>query len=437
MKRIFNSFFFLQIVILLFCASAIFCFVTDYLWCGVLFLLLTLCFIAYLYRIYRQPVKNISFLLDAIENDDSAICFSETNQLHYSAQVNKMLNRITQILYTNKQNIVQREKYYELILDFVDIGIIVLGQKGIVYQTNKAALRLLGLPVLTHTSQLRILSDTLTDQFDQLRPDNQFQIDIANQQGTVHLALRVSGVILKNEELRIVSLNNINRELDEREIDAWLKLTRVLTHEIMNSLTPVTSISETLLTLPDVVSREMKQGLETICSTGKGLINFVNSYRQLTHIPQPNPSLFDVQPFLERMIHLASHHADNHNVTITLTHVDAELMLYADEQLLGQVVTNLLTNALQALETQVEGEIKLQAYCDDQQGVVIEIINNGPKINTDEANQIFVPFFTTKANGCGIGLSLSRQIMRQCGGTLILMPYKKSDAWTTFLLRIR
>ena len=251
------------------------------------------------------------------------------------------------------------------------------------------------------------------------------------------MALRVSGVILKNEELRIVSLNNINRELDEREIDAWLKLTRVLTHEIMNSLTPVTSISETLLTLPDVVSREMKQGLETICSTGKGLINFVNSYRQLTHIPQPNPSLFDVQPFLERMIHLASHHADNHNVTITLTHVDAELMLYADEQLLGQVVTNLLTNALQALETQVEGEIKLQAYCDDQQGVVIEIINNGPKINTDEANQIFVPFFTTKANGCGIGLSLSRQIMRQCGGTLILMPYKKSDAWTTFLWRMR
>ena len=436
MKRICNNFFFLQTIMLLLCVAAVLCFITGYLWWGILCITVLSGILVRLFQIYRQPMRNVAFLLDAIENEDNAIHFIETDQLPYSAHVNKMLNRITQILYSNKQNIVQREKYYELILDFVDTGIIVLGQKGVVYQTNKAALRLLGLPVLTHTSQLHVLSETLTEQFDQLRPDSQLQIDLGNQQETIHLALRVSGIVLKNEELRIVSLSNINRELDEREIDAWIKLTRVLTHEIMNSLTPVTSISETLLTLPDTMSKEMKQGLETICSTGKGLISFVNSYRQLTHLPQPNPSLFDVYPFLERMIHLASHHTHNHNVDIVLTHVDDDLMLYADAQLLGQVVTNLLTNALQAMENQPDGMIRLRAYCDEQQSVMIEVANNGPRISDDEASQIFVPFFTTKANGCGIGLSLSRQIMRQCGGALVLMPYRKNGEWTTFLLRL-
>ncbi len=435
MSRILNNFLFLLAVVLLLTVLAVLCFVTNYYWWGTLSILLAIACSCKLYRLYRQPMKNLSFLLDAIENNDSAIRFSEVNHPPHTLEVNKTLNRIAQILYSDKQSIAQQEKYYELILDFVDTGIIILGQQGFVYQTNKAALRLLDLSVLTHSSQLSSIAPTLPCQFDQLQADDQLQIELNNREETVHLALRVSSVRLKEEELRIVSLSNINRELDEREVDAWLKLTRVLTHEIMNSLTPVTSISETLLRLHDEKSKEMQQGLETIATTAKGLINFVNSYRQLTYLPQPNPAVFEVVPFLERMLHLATHQSMPTPIALSITHIDDDLMLYADEQLVGQVITNLLTNALQALAGNEQGEIYLKAYCDGQQAVIIEVANNGPIITPDEATQIFVPFFTTKADGCGIGLSLSRQIMRQCGGTLTLSPYNTDNKLTTFKLR--
>ncbi len=435
MNRIYNNFFVLQAVVLLSTALAALSFLDSHLWYGALFILLTIAGSYKLYLLYRQPMKNLGFLLDAIENDDTAVRFSEVNHPPHTLQVNKALNRIAQILYSDKRSIAQREKYYELILDFVDTGIIILGQNGFIYQTNKAALRLLGLPVLTHTSQLSALYSALPNQFNHLSTDDRLQIDLNNGAEAVHLSLRVSSVTLKDEELRIVSLSNINRELDEREVDAWLKLTRVLTHEIMNSLTPVTSISETLLRLPDAKSPEMQQGLDTIATTSKGLINFVNSYRQLTHLPQPNPAVFEVRPFLERMIHLATHQSTFSEVGIFLSRIDDDLMLYADEQLVGQVVTNLLNNALQAIGDNPKGEIHLKAYCDEQQAVLIEVANNGPVISSEEATQIFVPFFTTKPDGCGIGLSLSRQIMRQCGGTLTLSPYRNDKQLTQFTLR--
>ena len=435
MNRIFNNFFVLLAVVLLSTTLAALSFLDSHLWYGALFTLLTIAGSYKLYLLYRQPMKNLGFLLDAIENDDTAVRFSEVNHPPHTLQVNKALNRIAQILYSDKRSIAQREKYYELILDFVDTGIIILGQNGFIYQTNKAALRLLGLPVLTHTSQLSALYSALPNQFNHLSTDDRLQIDLNNGAEAVHLALRVSSVTLKDEELRIVSLSNINRELDEREVDAWLKLTRVLTHEIMNSLTPVTSISETLLRLPDAKSPEMQQGLDTIATTSKGLINFVNSYRQLTHLPQPNPAVFEVRPFLERMIHLATHQSTFSEVGIFLSRIDDDLMLYADEQLVGQVVTNLLNNALQAIGDNPKGEIHLKAYCDEQQAVLIEVANNGPVISSEEATQIFVPFFTTKPDGCGIGLSLSRQIMRQCGGTLTLSPYRNDKQLTQFTLR--
>ena len=164
--------------------------------------------------------------------------------------VNVMLNRIARILYNVKQETAQREKYYELIMDFVETGIVVLNSKGSVYQKNKEAMNLLGLDVLTHVKQLSRISDELMTALEKAVPGDKLQIQFNTERGTVHLALRVSGIRIKDEELRIIALSDINRELDEREIDSWIRLTRVLTHEIMNSLTPVTSLSETLLALP-------------------------------------------------------------------------------------------------------------------------------------------------------------------------------------------
>ena len=202
----------------------------------------------------------------------------------------------------------------------------------------------------------------------------------------------------------------------------------------MNSLTPVTSLSETLLQLPGAENEEMRQGLETIHTTGKGLINFVMSYRKLTRLPSPEPSLFYVRPFLERMIRLAQHQHPCPNITLSILEAREDLIVFADENLIAQVVTNLLKNAIQAIGNAPDGKITLKAYCDPQESIRIEIANNGPAIPPDAAGQIFVPFFTTKEEGSGIGLSLSKQIMRLSGGTLTLLPYKEKGQATVFVL---
>lgn len=390
--------------------------------------------IGWFYRLYTFNTRKIAFLLDAIENDDPAVRFYEHASPGDSSMVNVMLNRIARILYNVKQETAQREKYYELIMDFVETGIVVLNSKGSVYQKNKEAMNLLGLDVLTHVKQLSRISDELMTALEKAVPGDKLQIQFNTERGTVHLALRVSGIRIKDEELRIIALSDINRELDEREIDSGIRLTRVLTHEIMNSLTPVTSLSETLLALPGAENEEMKQGLETIHSTGKGLINFVMSYRKLTRLPSPEPSLFYVRPFLERMIRLAQHQHPCPNITLSILEAREDLIVFADENLIAQVVTNLLKNAIQAIGNAPDGKITLKAYCDPQESIRIEIANNGPAIPPDAAGQIFVPFFTTKEEGSGIGLSLSKQIMRLSGGTLTLLPYKEKGQATVFVL---
>lgn len=390
--------------------------------------------ISWFYHLYTYNTRKIAFLLDAIENDDPAVRFYEHASPNDSSMVNVMLNRIARILYNVKQETAQREKYYELIMDFVETGIVVLNSKGSVYQKNKEAMNLLGLDVLTHVKQLSRISDELMNALEKAIPGDKLQIQFNTERGTVHLALRVSGIRIKDEELRLIALSDINRELDEREIDSWIRLTRVLTHEIMNSLTPVTSLSETLLALPGAENEEMKQGLETIHTTGKGLINFVMSYRKLTRLPSPEPSLFYVLPFLERMIKLAQHQHPCPNITLSILEAREDLIVFADENLIAQVVTNLLKNAIQAIDNTPDGRITIKAYCDQQESIRIEIANNGPAIPPDTAEQIFIPFFTTKDEGSGIGLSLSKQIMRLSGGTLTLLPYKEKGQATIFVL---
>ncbi|MBR4923070.1 MAG: GHKL domain-containing protein [Bacteroidaceae bacterium] len=387
------------------------------------------------YRFYTYNNRKVAFLLDAIENHDSAVHFYEQVVDKDSSQVNVMLNRIARILHNVKQETIQREKYYELIMDFVETGIVVIDDKGTVFQKNQKALKLLGMEVLTNVRQLSRVSEHLEKAFAEAHSGQKLQVEYATERGMMHLSMRVSGMVIQDKQLHIIALNDINHELDEREIDSWIRLTRVLTHEMMNSLTPVTSLSETLLALPGAqADEELRQGLETIRTTGKGLVNFVMSYRKLTRLPSPEPTLFDVHPFLLRMIQLAKHQHPCPNIRITLEAVPEDLMVFADESMLAQVMTNLLKNAIHAIGTSVEGEIRLRAYVDDQDMIHIEVSNNGPEITPEMAEQIFIPFFTTKEDGSGIGLSLSKQMMRLQGGSISLLPYR--DEWTTFSIML-
>ena len=387
------------------------------------------------YRLYTYHTRKVAFLLDAIENNDPAVHFYEQVVDKDSLQVNAMLNRIARMLQTIKRETVEREKYYELILDFVETGIVVLDEKGVVFQKNRKAMELLGLEVFTHVKQLGRVSEAMEKAFRDILPGQKIQVEYTHERGTKTLCFTESSITIQDKLYRIIALNDIGHELDEREIDSWIRLTRVLTHEMMNSLTPVTSLSETLLTLPGArQDEELRQGLETIHTTGKGLANFVMSYRKLTRLPSPDPTLFDVRPFLERMVQLAKHQHPSPHIRIVLEEVQEDLMAFADESMMTQVVINLLKNAVQAIGEAEECEIRLRASVDAQEVVRIEVANNGPRIAPEVAEQMFVPFFTTKEDGSGIGLSLSKQMMRLQGGSISLLPYR--DEWTTFVITL-
>ena len=424
----------------------------------------------WLYRHYRRNIKKVTFLFDAIDNGDFSFNFPTEKGFKEDKILHQSLNRIKLFLQHTREEQMDREKYYEQILNAVDTGILVVDSHDNILQHNQAALRLLDTDVLTHMNQVK---GKLKDE---------------------HLAKHETQAMLKDKHVRIIALSDVSHELSNQEVDSWIKLIRVLTHEIMNTITPVTSLSETLLKemgsreqlvadnksddlhSPDKLMKlseklqsaeqakqkqaKLKQGLETIHKTGTELLAFVNNYRRFTHVPQPQPALFYVEPFLERMALLC-----NHDVEIEVSPKD--LLVYADESLLSHVVTNLLKNAVEAFNGQEKlsaernkqdgneqgrnkqecrsadlqsaaskkAFIRLQAYANVQESIIIDVSNNAGLIPEDVASHIFIPFFTTKPEGSGIGLSLSRQIMRVSGGSLSLHQ-DKAQGITTFRIII-
>ena len=357
-----------------------------------------------LYRHYRRNIKKVTFLFDAIDNGDFSFNFPTEKRFKEDKILHQSLNRIKLFLQHTREEQMEREKYYEQILNAVDTGILVVDSHDNILQHNQAALRLLDTDVLTHMNQVK---GKLKDE---------------------HLAKHETQAMLKDKHVRIIALSDVSHELSNQEVDSWIKLIRVLTHEIMNTITPVTSLSETLLTRV-TEDKDLKQGLETIHKTGTELLAFVNNYRRFTHVPQPQPALFYIEPFLERMAMLC-----NHEVEIEVSPKD--LLVYADESLLSHVVTNLLKNAVEAFkEKEKLSFIRLQAYANAQESIIIDVSNNAGLIPEDVASHIFIPFFTTKSEGSGIGLSLSRQIMRVSGGSLSLHQ-DKAQGITTFRIII-
>lgn len=380
-----------------------------------------------LYRHYRRNIKKVIFLFDAIDNVDFSFNFPMQGVSKNDRILHQSLNRIKAFLQHTREEQMEREKYYEKILNMVDAGIMVVDSHDNVLQHNQAALRLLDTDVLTHLNQVKT---KLKDE---------------------HLSKHETATMIKDKPVRIIAISDVSHELSNQEIDSWIKLIRVLTHEIMNTITPVTSLSETLLkeleedmhwegrfaTYPNSPKeKDLRIGLETIHKTGTELLSFVNNYRRFTHVPQPQPSLFYVEPFLNRMAMLC-----NHEVSIEVSPKD--LIVYADESLIAHVVTNLLKNAVEAIKEKESTEvsedkhafIRIKAYANEQEAIVIDVTNNAGIIPDDIAAHIFIPFFTTKKEGSGIGLSLSRQIMRVSGGTLSLHQNKEENT-TTFRIVI-
>lgn len=318
-------------------------------------------------RLYRHHTRQVLFMIDALENNDNAFHFPEDQDTIENRQINHALNRVGHMLYNVKAETAQQEKYYELILNCVNTGLLVLSDSGAVYQKNNEALHLLGLNIFTHIRQLSRIDTGLMELISSCQAGDKLQTTFTNERETINLSIRVSDITVRKEHLRILALNDIHTELDEKEIDSWIRLTRVLTHEIMNSVTPITSLSDTLLSLSNTKDEEIRNGLQTISATGKGLLSFVESYRRFTRIPSPEPSLFYVKAFIERMVELGKHQNPDGNITFQINISPADLILYADENLISQVVINLLKNAIQAIGNQPDGCISIHAYCNESE----------------------------------------------------------------------
>ena len=387
------------------------------------------------YRIlhqYGDSVRRITFMFNAIDSDDLSFRFNEDPSKVDNTMLNAALNRIKEILTRTKLRAEERERYYQLIMESAQTGLITVNDTGSVYQANSEALRIFGLQQLTHIRQLEGTVPEAARALAAIRPGEKLRVTCSTETGEMALTLGCSEITLEDRHRRVISVSDINSEVSEIQIESWSKLSRILTHEIMNSLAPVTSLSDTLLHIDRPLDPDVRRGLETISATSRRLVSFVDSYRRFTRIPAPQREPFEVSELIRQAVSLTAAAGDAPQI-----HVDiepADTMIYADKAQLGQVAVNLLKNAREATAGRPDGEIEIRSRIDAAEHVIIEFSNNGGAIPTEVAENIFTPFYPTKPDGSGIGLSLSRRIMQLHGGSLRLTG--NTDQRVTFTLQI-
>lgn len=387
------------------------------------------------YRIlhqYGDSVRRITFMFNAIDSDDLSFRFNEDPSKVDNTMLNAALNRIKEILTRTKLRAEERERYYQLIMESAQTGLITVNDTGSVYQANSEALRIFGLQQLTHIRQLEGTVPEAARALAAIRPGEKLRVMCSTETGEMALTLGCSEITLEDRHRRVISVSDINSEVSEIQIESWSKLSRILTHEIMNSLAPVTSLSDTLLHIDRPLDPDVRRGLETISATSRRLVSFVDSYRRFTRIPAPQREPFEVRELIRQAVALTAAAGDAPQI-----HVDiepADTMIYADKAQLGQVAVNLLKNAREATAGRPDGEIRIRSRIDAAEHVIIEFSNNGGAIPAEVAENIFTPFYTTKPDGSGIGLSLSRRIMQLHDGSLRLT--SNTDHRVTFTLQI-
>ena len=401
----------------------------QYLLAGIGLVVLLFTIVNYVYGVKKLKEK-CYLMLEAIRNNDYSFRLPTTYHSASEQVLQDTINQFGSLMNEQKQQMVQQEKFYEHIMSAVSTGIIVIDEHDNIMQANPAAAKLLGLPILSNLRQLERYGNDVADLFRLIQAKERRQLHLQTDKGEVDLSIACVRTELDRKAVRILIMNDIHNELDEKELDSWIKLTRVLTHEIMNSMAPISSISDTFMQREDVKDSEIYDGIRAIHETSTGLISFVDSYRKFSALQQPQPEPFYVQEIMKQVssLNLVPEHI-NLNIQVEPN----DLMLYADSNLIRQLLINLLKNAVQAIGNH-QGRILVHAYADKNEHVFINVSNNGPAISSELARQIFVPFFTTKQDGSGIGLSLARQIMKLSGGTITLLKPGTNNWPVTFQL---
>lgn len=360
----------------------------------------------------RKIIGKIDFMSDALDSGETAFRYSESRWRN--RRLNKSLNRLRSIFEAEKADIRERERYFGTMLDHVQSGVIVIDGEKIDY-SNTVAKGFLGMAEISSLRQIGRISPDLANAFREAS-EMESRASFISERGTVQFSISACTARLHGKEVSIVTFNDITREMENNESESWTRLIRVLTHEIMNTVTPVASLSSALSQNLDSYSAEdIRSALGTIASSSEGLISFVQSYRSLTHISAPVRKAFYLKDLVNDSVNIAK--ANWPSVNVLYRELSSDVILYADYGQMSQVLNNLIKNAVQA----GAGNVSITASIDKREQTVIDIANDGESISASGQEQLFVPFYTTKgSSGTGVGLSLCLQIVRLNGGTIKL-----------------
>lgn len=418
--------------------------------------------VVFLIRYTERTNIAYSKFLDSIEYDDFSQTYTSRGLGKSFDALNNQFNRVIQKFQEVRAEKEAQYHYLRTIVQHIDIGLLVLDVEGSVQLNNTAAQKLLNIKHLSHIKQLGKVHQPLLQLINQTNE----KVDKAREvvkltldEEIAHLIVRATTITLRGKQFKIVSLQDIQSELEEKEMEAWQNLIRVLTHEIINSVTPIASLSATVHEDLEYYKKEIEihqQGepeekimlpanyftesledvhhaIRTIQRRSEGLIHFVRDFRNLTKIPLPDLQTLSVKELFESINTLLKEEMKQRNIQFSCKIAPQDLQLIADPHLLEQVLINLLKNATHAVEDKVDKQISLSAHTDKVGKVVIMVHDNGTGIGEEAQKKIFIPLFTTKKNGSGIGLSLSRQVMRLHGGTINVNSVPQQE--TVFTLR--
>ncbi len=422
----------LRVVLLTITIGLIFYFFlqTGFLVVGIIASLVAAVQVISLVRYVARTNHDLNRLLVSIKYSDFSQSF--TNSLKGSGfeELTASLNEVIREFQRTKLEKEEHFRFLQTIIDHVGIGLVAYQPDGTVELFNNAAKRLLKVPTLRNIRNLSPNDPKLVETLHKLSPGENRLVKLQQDDDLLQLSLYATGFVSKQRQLLLVAMQNIQNELEEKEMKAWQNLIRVLTHEIMNSIAPIASLASTangLLSSDCTVEpaenrnerlKDVCDAVETIEKRSKGLIAFIEKYRELTRIPQPQFQIVRVGDLVERVKNLMIDQMERQSIAFGTRIDPVTLEITADPALIEQVLINLCKNAVEALNTVEHPRIDLVAGTGDKGTPLIKVIDNGKGIPTEVLERIFIPFFTTKQRGSGIGLSLSRQIMRLHKGTL-------------------
>lgn len=396
---------------------------------AIVLLILILTGIFLLFKLLTRTQNEILFFFKALENDDSSIGYRSNHRSRFIDELHGYLNVLNESFREMKLNHEVRERYFSQILENLSSGMLVISKTGHVNHINQEALRLFNVPRLTHIKALSDVDGKLHSILKMLKPPEKIELTFLDPESGLKkvLGLQAIEINLQGEDVRVITVQDLSAEMERKEIDDWIRLIRILSHEIMNSLAPITSISTTLREVwaeditvgsSDPKILQTFKGLDAIAEQSEGLTTFFESYRVLSRIPDPSRQNFSVKALLDKLETLVINHGENQGITFSFSCKNQKLEIFADEQMITQVMLNLIKNAAQALEDTEDPSITVIATEGLDSKATLSVTDNGPGIPAETADDIFLPFFTTRKMGTGVGLSYSRQVMNMHGGVI-------------------